>query len=333
MSEAVGEELSGMWRILAAAPVSGLSSGKISLKMGERHLAAAIDGSGGRHLLVPLPAAPDQSLVWKSAAIRLRRSNLKGENGVAQTWLDLHCSRAELEPVFTRLAAEVIRQLVLLPHEEAQTACVAILEEWRGLFGVGSASENSAIGLIGELLFLEQLTALDPVRAMEAWVGPRGGRHDFRFGSHSVEIKTTTRKLDKIVEIHGLEQMLAPDGGDLHLAFFRLEQVPGGAISIVSLLTKLVGLGVPKDQLLEMVEDSGVKDLAQDLAKMGYELREKKLYCVGESFPRIVPSSFLNGQIPANVLDIAYRIDLSSQAPLDGVMSAKVLDSLAMDAP
>lgn len=332
MNRSLEEELTGMWGMLAKKPATSLSAGKLSIKIGKRNFSAAIDGVGSRHLLVPVPEGADQARLWKAAAVRLSRANLRGDDKVRRTWLDLQCTRSELEGVFVRMAAAVAQQLLSVEEDEVQATCIAALDEWRDLLGYGHASEGAVTGLVGELLLLEQLAKIDPIKALDVWVGPRGGRHDFRRGNHAIEVKATVTRIGKIVEIHGVQQMVAPVQGDLHLAFFRLERVPGGSESIANILKRLVGLGVPTEDLMELLEVHGIENLGQAPAKAGFEKLEQSVFSVSDMFPRIVPGSFLVGGLPADVLDVSYRIDLSQQTALDhdasSLVVAKLVESL-----
>ena len=82
-----------------------------------------------------------------------------------------------------------------------------------------------------------------PPHRVECWVGPTGGRHDFRRGAIAVEVKTTRAHTSRQVTIHGEDQLDAPDGGALHLHFVRLEEVPSGGASVTSLVDDLLTVG------------------------------------------------------------------------------------------
>jgi hypothetical protein len=310
MSDTFQEELAGMWDMLAKTPAKGLSTGKLSILIAKRNLMAAVDHMGCRQLLISSPSGTDQRGIWRSAAVTLSRVNLRGDDKARRTWLNLHCRRPELEGVFVRLAVAVADRLLGATEEQVLERAIAALDEWRDLLGSGRMSEESITGLVGELVILKRLASIDPVRAIEAWEGPRGGRHDFRRGSHAIEVKTSTQRVGTFVQIHGVQQLLEPDGGDLHLAFVRLERVPGGPLSIALLVTRLKALGLPTTELVDSLADHGVNDLASEAATMTFDLKELTWYPVGPMFPRIVPTTFAGSTVPAGVLDVAYGIDL-----------------------
>ena len=310
MSDALIEELIAMWSRVAGRSSCGLATGKISVQLAGRPVTAAVDAAGSRHLLIPVETAPDLRGLWRCASISASRRNLRGEDRVTRCWLDLHCRRPELELVFAKLAVAVTESLRRVSAELLEGSCIAVLDEWRDLFGRGRPAEESITGILGELLVLERLASEDPTRALAAWVGPEGGRHDFRLGSHAIEVKTTTTRVGTFVQIHGLWQMLEPEGGELHLALVRLEKVPGGRVSIASLMQRLNELGVPPGDLAENLEDAGFGELNSEASTMTYEIRAREWFRVDADFPRIVPSSFGGGGLPPGVTDISYGIDL-----------------------
>lgn len=323
MSDAFQEELSRIWALLAKAPTKGLRTGKLTICIAQQNLVAAVDHLGCRHLLISCSTGPDQRGVWRSATVSLSRINLRGNDKATRTWLDLHCRRPELECVFVRLAVAVAERLLGSTEDQVLERAIAALDEWSDLLGNSHLSEESITGLVGELVVLERLGSINVSRAVEAWQGPLGGRHDFRRGPYAIEVKTTTRRVGNFVQIHGVQQLLEPEGGDLHLVFVRLERVPAGRLSIAKIATRLKALGMPETELRNVLADHGVSDLGSEAATMTFDLCELTLYPITEFFPRIVPATFVGGSTPAGVLDVAYGIDLSGNTHVeDGLVSA-----------
>src|SRR4051812_14560259 len=97
-----------MWQLLSAGPRRRTATGPLCCSVGGRNVLAALDSAGARHVLIPNQTATDVRKVWRSSSILLSRVNMRGDDGVPKTWLDLHCRRPDLEPVFARLVASVI---------------------------------------------------------------------------------------------------------------------------------------------------------------------------------------------------------------------------------
>lgn len=327
--EDLREELLESWRLLDKRTATGaLRTVPLALAIDGRHLAAAVDKAKARHVLIPVPDGQNQRGLWRSASVTLARVNLRGEDRRNQTWLDLHCRRPELEPVFVRLAVAVLTGLDGRTPDQLEGATIAALEDWKDLLGRGGAAEEPVTGLLAELLILEHLVAIDPVRALDIWQGPGGGRHDFRCGAHAIEVKGTTRRVGRQVQIHGVEQLLPPDDGDLHLAYLRLEHVPGGSLSVAAVTRQLIAAGVTRDILLENLAVRDIPDLECDGAKLSFELRETIWYRVDDTFPRIIPTSFVAGQLPTGVLGIAYDVDLTAVPPIPDTVASGIIPTL-----
>jgi hypothetical protein len=166
---------------------------------------------------------------------------------------------------------------------------------------------------IGELLVLLDIVRTDPGRRVDCWLGPLGGRHDFRRGSIAIEVKTTRAHTSREVTIHGEDQLDEPENGSLHLHFVRLEHVPSGGASLVSIVDDLLCTGVAADSLFEALAASGVpvSELAAT-ADIPFEVRERLTIPVDQTTPRIVPASFLGGSSPLGITDLSYTINLDS---------------------
>jgi hypothetical protein len=130
-----------------------------------------------------------------------------------------------------------------------------------------------------------------------------------------VEVKTTRAHTGYRVTIHGEDQLLPPDNGQLYLHFVRLEAVHGGALRLTAVVDELLDAGVSAAQLFGALTASGVP--AVDLPatdKTTFDVLERMTVPVDDQTPRIVPASFSGGQRPRGVVDIAYVIDLSDTA-------------------
>ena len=307
------EELAGTWALLERPGSTLFRAARTCLRLGDREVQVAVDRVGARHLLVPHFDAPDENAVWRNRTMNLSRSTLADDDGRTATWLMLKCKRTDVEEAFVRLCAQIVRKVTDSPHGTIAERCIAVLEEWQELFGGIGAAEESLTGVIGELLLLLRLARVDPRGAWQAWEGPRGGRHDFRRAATAVEVKSTLRATARIVTVNGLTQLVAPQGGTLHLLFTRLERVPGGSITLASLVSQLVALGISRSDLLEILEDLGHSPDQQSTA---FEERETCLYAVNNTFPRIVQGSFAGGAAPVGVSNVTYSVDLDHTTAL-----------------
>jgi hypothetical protein len=253
-------------------------------------------------------------------------------SGATQRFLDITCLFQSVADVFEHFAAAVAERV--LATSDPAVALSQVLEKWRqfltpssGPFGRTKVAET-----FGELLVLRDILIADPAKRVDSWVGPFGGRHDFRRGGVGLEVKTTRAHTSRDVTIHGEDQLDAPEGGSLHLHFVRLEEVPSGGESLPAIVDDLLSAGAVADVLFEALTAAGVpvSELAE-AADITFEVRERLTLVVDEMVPRIVPSTFIGGARPVGVLDLSYVISLDHllDRRLDGSEYEQLIEQLA----
>ena len=227
--------------------------------------------------------------------------------------LDVACLFASLSEVFDHFAAAVI-QRVAEGHDEPADAVKTVLESWKSFLvpPSGPPGLETIAATLGELLVVRDAVNNSGLVDIGFWSGPFGQRHDLRGGVTAVEVKTSRAHTGYRVTIHGEDQLLPPDGGQLYLHYVRLELVHGGPLRLTAVVDELLEFGVPAEELFRALTASGVP--AVDLAateKTTFDLLERMTLPVDNQTPRIIPASFSGGQRPLGVVDISYVIDLS----------------------
>jgi hypothetical protein len=114
-----------------------------------------------------------------------------------------------------------------------------------------------------------------------------------------------------VITIHGEDQLLEPDDGQLFLHLVRLEEVPDGGRSVSTLVDELLAAGAPAQSLFEALTAAGIPpaELAA-IDTVRFDVRERMTFPVDDQMPRIVPASFSDGARPVGVIDVTYRINL-----------------------
>jgi len=281
-------------------------------RVGNR-IQLGLDDEGREHLLVESPQAPERES--GIAAITTAHRDLLISDALAR-YLDVTCQHRELVEVFDHFVAAVAERAD--PDDPDLGLVVAmVLDRWRSFFTTTGAppGRETVTGVFGELLLLRDIAARNVEDVLATWVGPRGGRHDFRRGSAAVEVKTSRAHTSRVVSIHGEDQLLEPQDATLHLQFVRLEEVAGLGLSINDLIDELTTGGVPRVELLEVITDAGIPPAS--LATVGtirFQVRERLTLPVNDDTPRIIPASFAAGARPVGVVDLTYRIDLDHVA-------------------
>jgi hypothetical protein len=274
-------------------------------------LMAAVDHDGTQHILVPVPpgtpVAPDR----RSKSVTLARRELMVQ-GSRRLFIDVACQRVELRDVFERLAAEICERVLARP-DEYRVIPQLTLSRWRQLLEAGREPlrESGLVGIYGELWVLRQMVAEDPLRRIDHWVGPDRAVHDFRRGNAAVEVKTSTARSGRVVEIHGVEQLALPPAGCLWLVYLRLGESSIGT-TLRQLIDEIEELGVDPATFEQLLSRTGISG---DSDTRPYEVREELRFRVDDDFPRVVPDSFTGDRVPEGVLNLNYQLDLSGSHP------------------
>jgi hypothetical protein len=289
-----------------------------------------LDTDGHLHLLVPLISGEDAATDQRSAGVQLRLTTLA--SGGHQNWyLDVICMLPHLDPLFCQVADEMLEEMRHDPGQPA-IACQMVLDRWRELLERGRTKllgPEQLIGLLAELIVLDQLAVRDPVTALARWTGPLGHRFDFVSGSNAIEVKASGVREGRMAEVHGDRQLEPLPGGTLHLIYMRLEARDEGGETVPEFVDQIIGRGVPRIRFLEILEASGFILSDRDAYELHrYVVLEHLTYLVDDQFPRIIPASFVAGAIPSGVSRLRYTVDLSglTPVPIPASEAIKVLD-------
>jgi hypothetical protein len=323
------------WRRLREADTStryDLGVATIALDVTTRAGAVrlALGGEGEARVLIPVPAGAAFPSIGDSRGILLKDTALTAGGRVIR-FIDLSCREPALEDIFGRLTEEIFRRLT--GNEAPDAAVEGAVRDFRRLLlrSPTDISLEQALGLCGELVVLEELLAIDP-RAWGAWRGPRGARHDFRGGEFAVEVKATLRRARRTFTVSALDQLLAPEGGALMLAWLCFEENPAGAIDAPRLVDRVLARAGDPDGLLGLLETAGyAAEQRQFWERWKFSLLASEGYRVEEGFPRIVPESFAAGSVPPGVARLRYEVDLAMAAPfhLDAPSRREWLQSMS----
>ncbi|MET7699895.1 PD-(D/E)XK motif protein [Streptomyces sp. NPDC005485] len=280
-------------------------------------LAVAVDHDGHRHLLVPIHSHIKVRTGLDGPVLRLRKRPLEDAE-TYQTYADLGCLRDDLNDLFTELCVDVLEKAVELPDNPVK-ALYRVLDRWKSLFrtqGPPLGPEELA-GLFGELTVLNRLLAMDP-SAHRIWRGPEGYRHDFSAATNAVEVKASIGSEGRRPRIHGLDQLEAPDGGTLWLAWLRLHRTtPNGmGTRFVEAVHEALRLCDDEGALLELLAKAGYSladaDLYDDVC---FAIAEERWYQVDADFPGLTGKALATAGMTVSVLDVEYTIDLSGDIP------------------
>jgi hypothetical protein len=262
------------------------------------------------HLVLLVPWSGNTALPRNSAGLTIDRTWLAPKpDADPSEWLVLTCRQPHLSGTFLDLAAALIVEIRDHPGG-ASDRCIRGFLRWRELFSPpsGAVSDTVLTGLLGELVVLETLVGRYGPGAIDCWLGPDGGRHDFSIGDSHLEVKTSTANEMHTCTIHGLDQLSSLAGETLHLAALRFERSESGR-SIAALIDGIRVRGVDPLDLRRLTHLLGVDTDAPECAT-AFALVEQRLFEVIGDFPRLIRSSLVGGELPAGVSAVRYSIDL-----------------------
>lgn len=287
-------------------------------------LRYSLGTNGEARILVPVQGSVPSAGIVGTRFLRVSLASYVFA-GRSSRYIDLTCLSWDLELVFGEVVDEICKRLK--SGLDGVKASVTTITDFRELLERGRESAipgTAIVGLVGEMLYLNRL--LDRSRsAWRAWRGPDGDRHDFRVGNSSLEVKTTSRAGNTLVTVHGIEQLVPPPDGRLHLLHLTLETVAGGMLTVSSLGRSALAKADDPARLSDLLASAGCTDV-EDPAwnAFSYRLESESLYEVGEGFPMIVCRSLVDGMLPPGVSDLIYTIDLAfaNHCRRDGAQAA-----------
>lgn len=302
------------WRLLregghtaAGAEVPSRASG-VEADAGPVRFALGSRGEG--RLLLPIARSERVPRIPETPTLRIV-DEIYSFGSESWRFLDLTCLAPELDGVFGEVADEIVRRIA--GGGGALKACVSTLGEFRMLLVPRQSKirKQEIIGLIGELLLLEELLEIDG-DACSLWRGPLGERHDFRAGRLAIEVKTSSRAGNEMMRVTSIDQLLEPSEGELCVFRYTLEESSSGALGVGSLFGRLSGkAGDPMDLRNLLARLDCPDPRSEDWNSCLFDLEDRRAYRVTGSFPRLVPGSLVAGGLPAGVGAVGYDVDLA----------------------
>lgn len=314
MSLQTGAQVVAAWDHLAAsgpAVLGRVRTVPTGLRHGGDDVLLGVESDGARMLLVP---------VGKNARLRridlphlqLRKTPLEDEDSYV-VYAELRCPERPLWELFADLVAQIVQSL-----EQSDTSSVrpmyVVIDRWRTLFAGARVplGAEAACGLFGELLVLERLLGIE-ASAHRIWCGPDRAPRDFESSLGAIEVKSSTTAEGRRVRIHGLDQLEAPQGGALALAWFRLRPVeaPLGR-GLLELGQSVLDLCDDPAEVRRKLAAAGADVTDKAAERYRFEPAESLWFVVDDSFPKLTADLATASGTPLAVLDVEYTVDLSS---------------------
>lgn len=313
------EVIQKIWGLIQrpTAPQSQVEARELdSIQAPYGHPLVTIDVYNCRHLLLPAPENVELEQDTGSSGIHILTNEWRDADEI-KMYVDVVCLKPHLNNLFDMVLLDI---LTIYPNhpDRPDKVCKTVLDRWRELLSKekGKLPDKSILlGIWGELKLLLRLTAYNK-KAINAWLGPFGGRYDFFIGVMAVEVKSSLQRKGQTVTIHGHDQLEQPENGELYLSLIKAEETPSQGENISDLIIQLLASGCSRLELMQALSNLGLSaDLLPESDNLRFNLTAWHLYLVDNHFPKITSSSFENGRLPNGIIDIVYKIDLTTQPP------------------
>lgn len=268
------------------------------------------DADGNRQLLVPQPdGTPDRAGHLTKFISQETGTYLDRETSRPGRYLALTCTNRALTRTFESLINEYIAQLEDLEDSPLKTF-EEVFSAWKSLLRETEEgiSEQTLVGLFGELVVLKTLAEVDPVVALESWTGPLNEGADFKTAFWNIEAKTT-KKLDfRTLNVSNPLQFSPAGELPLYLARVAISEQAGGK-TIPQLADEIKDLGVESLDLDGRIRRVSNEVLDDESEKRSFLVTDLSFYKVDESFPHV--PGLDEGTLPEGISNLRYDVDLS----------------------
>jgi hypothetical protein len=310
------------WDELEGAPPVGERLTVRSAAPGRRSdVLIAVDASANRFVLVEIPVGEPRELLERtSRGIAVQVVEMLVEDRQLRSFVEIACLERHGHVALDVVIGELVEALEAGASIGTVRLVQNVLAKWRRFWaGVsqGQLSKPEQIGLFGELWFLSRwlMPSVEPNLALGMWRGPMGARNDFECLGLAIEVKTSSR-VDGLHVIHGIEQLLPPDGGMLYLFSASVREEASANDSLSTLVREIRDLLSADFDALGRFETliyaARYEDAhAIEYSKLKLRVRAQELYRVAAGFPRLVPESLVGG-VPAGVGSISYELSLAA---------------------
>lgn len=312
------EELLAAWRAL-----TGDAGGE-----GWRTIPVAIGGAckiyAGRHfpgneeaLLVRFSSArvPQTDQLPQGRGFLVTRANV-ADGGASCDWIALCRQIAGSMDLFTMMAVDIVGTLEELrssSDDGLMRAFLSRIKAWqefmrRGEDGVLNSAEE--VGLVGELVFLQELVAagLPAVVAVDAWRGPFDGIQDFALGNGAVEVKATALPSEFTATVTSLGQLDDSLIHPLFLAGVRLTLTSAGK-TLPNIVGEIRGLLEREPVALADFDNrllrAGYLEAVADRYTRRFSRDNVRLFAIRDEFPRLSRAN-----VAIEIRKVEYDINL-----------------------
>lgn len=275
--------------------------------VGDTTIRLAVDQEGHHHLLIPAGGFGG-SVSQDGDSLRTRIKDVGVAKHRYERHLDVYCVNPALTRTFDRLAATLVEVAAASPRPVDDA--LKCLGEWKNLF-VGqrrrSLTPQQRIGVFAELGVLKDFVEAQQIVDTSSWTGPSKAPHDFEFDTMSLEVKAYGAGSDQVT-FHGPLQLDTIEGKPLFLCLRQVEEDEAGN-TLLELAQEIEDQVEDSQKFRTTLNKIGVLDDDETLEHYRYSVVRESLFEVNEQTPRIVASSFADGEFPAAIERLRYSVE------------------------
>ncbi len=247
-----------------------------------------------------------EKIIQSSQAIQVNSyKKMDGQIRIAFSLLD-----KDKETIFYKFCEDIIDSTRNISNSKALEFIISRWNKWRFMFKKPSTdllTENQVIGLIGELLFLENymFNKYGIEKSVTSWQGPSKNHKDFEIESTWYEVKTV-RQAALTVKISSVEQLDSTLEGNLEVVV--LDKTNEESINAISLndLVEQIGNRITSFEAYKVFNNK-LSEVGyfydEEYDKYIYKFIRINTYLVNEEFPKIKVEELKEG-----VVRVSYDI-------------------------
>lgn len=310
-----------VWKSLSSSGTTNTGYKGIWLSMddiSESTLHIFKDEFGNFHFAIEVneDTNPKKIIDPKVNGLNVSLSNYLLGAKIQRCFIDIRCNISGYLPEFSKVTKDICAE-ILLEGKAPLISVNEIIKKWMVFWDNQNSkilTEEQQIGLLCELMVLRALSATNPEKAMNGWVGPFEERHDFTMGKVTIEVKGTRSSL-RTHTINGVDQLLPFPGKDLLFVSFLVSRSDEpNAISLPVAIEVLYKMLQYHPNLVvrfnELLSNTGYSPINSDeYETFRFLIYDSQCYWVNSGFPFLSRHS-LSSPLMERISSIRYDITL-----------------------
>ena len=221
--------------------------------------------------------------------------------------------------IFIKLIYIIVESVEKFEPEDSDQdrlfAVLTVINDWKELFQKAKnkkLSDNRIVGLLGELIFLQNIVEKSDGKEFEidCWQGPEGNDEDFSYEGCLFEIKSSKSTQNNLVRINSLRQINSEKipAYLVHKSMSAVSEDDQSAISLYTVVEKLKHLlGSDFSQLMKFDHKLLLSGYIHDekYTTPSFRLDSRTFYEIRSDFPLIYSED-----LDARISRVRYSIDL-----------------------